>query len=254
MGSLMFMIVSFGLCEEVRAAQRDQQLPAGVTHRTDGELAGFDEAMYAVLHVTQEEHAAADGHQQRRRQGKLPAEQRGDGARHHQRLEDAVDQHGDLEAAQLLPVQAHQEDVYADEDDPHDDVRRLEALVEERVGDGVFQVGNDKEDHARQEYLRVVHVDVEDVRREAQSHADQDGSGVAGVHPRAQKAQGRHRQRYQRGQRLDDGRALQVLLVPGNEVKGDQNEVDWYQHERSDRHRHSPLGGFDVGIPIDRTD
>ena len=60
-------------------------------------------------------------------------------------------------------------------------VRGLEALVEDGVGDGVFQVGEDERDHPRQEDLGVVHVDVEDVRREAQPHADEDGDGVARV-------------------------------------------------------------------------
>ena len=98
----------------------DQQLTAGVTDGSNRELAGSHETVHAVLHVTQKEQAAADGQQQRRGQREGAAEQRGDGARHHEGLEDAVDQHRDLEVAQLLPVQAHQQDVDADEDDPHD--------------------------------------------------------------------------------------------------------------------------------------
>lgn len=190
--------------------------------------------MDAVLHITQEQHAAADGHQQCGNEREASPIKSGDGTRDHEWHEKSVDHHRDAVFPQVLPVQPHQEDVDREKEDAKDPVNWLESLVEDGISDGVFEICEDERHDPRDKDLWVVHINVEDIRCQAQRHANEDGDGVSRFYPCAEETKRGDHQRDQRCKGLDDRGALEVIAVASLQVHHDQHDADRYRNEWDD--------------------
>ncbi len=191
--------------------------------------------MHAVLHITQEQHAAADGHQQCGNEREASPIKSGNGARDHEWHKQSVYHYWDAVFPQVLPIQPHQEDVDCKKEDAKDPVIGLESFVEDGIGDRVFEICEDECHNPRDKDLRVVHINVEDIRCQAQRHANEDGNSVSWFYTRAEETERGDHQRDQRCKGLDDRSALEVIAVARHQVHHDQHDAHWYRDERNNR-------------------